>query len=149
MNWLPMLPALLFSLATQSPNQGESQIRIEPLQKSEEISGCGLAVSLASATGTEWPQVFGYFSHNEDAYLRVNGVLQKVRMKSRKVQNKSPKGSAVGDRVTETWGNARVLVVLDYKVSAIESEGVEISGTLTVTLGKSNQSFKVKGSSGC
>ncbi len=148
-----MNPFLIARLILVAPiaflHAGSSAIKIEPLHKSEAISGCGLAVSLSSAKGSEWPQVFGYYSNNEDGFIRVNGQLHKLRMKEFKQTRKKSAGSTIGDRTIETWSDGSVTIELNCKVSALEDEGVSLQGQLIVIVGSSRQSFLVKGSRGC
>jgi hypothetical protein len=147
---IPFPIARLFAVAPVAFLQaGPSTLKIEPLQKTEVISGCGLAVSLSSAKGSEWPQVFGYYSNNEDGFIRVNGQLHRLRMKGFKQTRKNSHASAMGDRTIEIWSDGNVTVELDCKVNALEEEGVSIQGQLIVRVGSSKQSFSVKGSRGC
>lgn len=92
----PLAVATLFSVTPLAILQaGPSAIKLGPLQKAEMISGCGLAISLPSANGPEWPQIFGYCSNNEDGFIRVNGQLHRLRMKEFKQAHRKSRGSAI------------------------------------------------------
>ena len=82
------------------------------------------------------PQVFSYLDEHDFAKIRVNSKLHSLRMVH-----------SQGD--AEIWSDCGIVVSLRYIRSQDSDESLVSKGTMTITLGKAQRVYKVRGYIGC
>ena len=132
---------------TESLKSSEITIQELNLDKSEKLTGTVFYLELPGYQQSE--EIFTSPHSSRTYFVRVNGVLHKVKRLSTRGALHGKVTYSVGQHLVEVWGNSRITLKLDCHTISVSEEADEFKGELTITIKGHKATFKIYGTNGC